>query len=213
MINSRSSWMCVHLVCRLSDMICILFFFLKQLLCQHAWYVYMQLIFFSIFEHSMQFLNIQYFDAKYLIEPNSKTQDRVYSFKIRLFLKLNQTKMLLNPFWSLTKMFSNRAMTLWHNVRFTPCNMSAIVSDSVTEQKTIFGQSFTYFAGGQKKKAVRGRPVSLRTLLHPPSASGETGVEGKQEGGVMKTFSFSLKKKTKKNIPISIHNWTFYLSK
>lgn len=40
------------------------------------------------------------------------------------------------------------------NVRFTPCNMSAIVSDSVTEQKTIFGQSLTDFAGGKKKKLL-----------------------------------------------------------
>lgn len=96
-----------------------------------------------------------------------------------------KAKMLLNPFWSLTKMFSNRSMTLI-NVRFTPCNMSAIVSDSVTEQKTIFGRSLADFAGGKKS-----RPASLRTLLHPPSASGETGVEGKQEGEDMKTFSFS----------------------
>lgn len=100
------------------------------------------------------------------IKPNSKTQDRAYSFKNRLFLKLKQTKMLLNTTLSLPKMFSKRAMTLI-NVRFTPCNMSAIVSDSVTEQKTIFGQSLADFAGGGKKSCSR--PTGVSQDIAPPS--------------------------------------------
>lgn len=46
-----------------------------------------------------------------LLNLTQKHNIECIHLKIHLFLKWKQTKMLLNPFWSLTKTFSNRAMT------------------------------------------------------------------------------------------------------